>query len=313
MKYKSIEEELKVTKFRKVLEKKLEAYFEDRGYSFIDPKIFQNYDEFICSNYRIDSKKTVKVLSGQSDVYILRPDITMSILGKVLNKWDKDKLLKVYYNSKIYLNDESLNIGEYKQMGVESFGVDSLEADQEMIDMAIALMKQSEIPFILELGSSKYLDGYFKSLDLDQESEKKITELISKKNRNEMKNLEFRSSLMDNILDMQGDMDSVLTKAREFSLNEEMESALDELEALKDFFESNNLTTWIHFDLSMVPDLDYYDGIIFKGYYFESSKKILSGGRYDKLTEKLGKRVASIGFSIDMDELVRIKLEESER
>ena len=81
------------------------------------------------------------------------------------------------------------------------------------------------------------------------------------------------------------------------------------MKELRDFFEKENLKKWIHFDLSMIPDLDYYDGIIFKGYYSSSPKKIISGGRYDSLTEKFRKKVSAIGFSINMDEMIRFMIQ----
>ncbi|MEA3422448.1 MAG: ATP phosphoribosyltransferase regulatory subunit [Bacillota bacterium] len=315
MQFKSILEELEVTKFRKDVERELEDYFEDSGYCMIEPKIFQNYDEFVCSNLRTNSKKTVKVLSGDSEIYILRPDITMNILQKIFSKWEKDKPLKVYYNSKIYLNNKNYNIKELRQMGIEYLGEDSLLADQEMITMAVELMKKVDRPFILELGSSKYLDSYFEEINIDIKLENKIKNYIAKKNKHGLISLlnknGIKSILLENILSMQGDMEAVIEQARKYTLNLEMQNALKELEDLKDIFAGNKMIPYIHFDLSMVADLDYYDGIIFKGYYFQSNKKILSGGRYDRLTEKFGRKTSAIGFSIDMDEFVGLMLKEA--
>ena len=58
------------------------------------------------------------------------------------------------------------------------------------------------------------------------------------------------------------------------------------------------------FDLSMVSKLDYYDGIMLKGYFKNLYKEILSGGRYDGLTESFGRRVPAIGFTIYFDALM---------
>ena len=315
MQFKSILEELEATKFRRNVERELENYFEDKGYLMIEPKIFQSYDEFVCSNLRTNSKKTVKVISGNSEVYILRPDITMNILRKIFSKWKNDKPLKVYYNSKIYQNNEGYNIKEFRQMGIEYLGENSLSADQEIIAMATALMKKNDKPFIIELGSSKYLDSYFEKINLDINLENRIKNYIAKKNKHELISLlkknNIKSALLENILSMQGNMKTVLDQAREYTMNKEMENALKELEDLKDIFDNNRIIPYIRFDLSMIPDLDYYDGIIFKGYYFESNKKILSGGRYDRLTEKFGKKASAIGFSIDMDEFVRLMFKEA--
>ena len=56
-----------------------------------------------------------------------------------------------------------------------------------------------------------------------------------------------------------------------------------------------------------MPIINYYDGLIFKGYSI-SSPKILSGGRYDRLTEEFEMRVPAIGFMVDMDYITRIRI-----
>lgn len=55
----------------------------------------------------------------------------------------------------------------------------------------------------------------------------------------------------------------------------------------------------------MVNDLSYYSGIIFQGYVEGIPTKILSGGRYDKLMRKFGKRSGAIGFAVYLDLLDR--------
>ena len=65
-----------------------------------------------------------------------------------------------------------------------------------------------------------------------------------------------------------------------------------------------DLDKYTLFDLSMVSRLDYYDGIMLKGYFRNLYKEILSGGRYDGLTESFGRRVPAIGFTIYFDALM---------
>ena len=84
MKFLQLKDELNYTKKRKKLEREIENFFESKDYQLIDANIFQNYNEFIHLTNRIDSKNTVKVLSGNSEIFILRPDITMNILEKLL-------------------------------------------------------------------------------------------------------------------------------------------------------------------------------------------------------------------------------------
>lgn len=312
MQFRNIQEELAVTKFKKNIEREIENYFEDNGFSIIEPKMFQDYDDFLVSNLRQDSLSTVKVLGGDSKIYILRPDITINILNQVFSKWDGEPPLKVYYNSKIYRNESRGKILQQYQMGIESLGDDIYKADGEIVQMAASVMNNLGEPYILELGSSKYLDGFFNGLNISLEDKFEIKNFVAKKNRDslilKLESLKLDNTILDNIFDMQGEMEEVINMAKSYDMNEEMKSAIDSLEYLNGLLLGKNIISRVKLDLSMVPDLDYYDGIIFKGYCSSVPMKILSGGRYDKSTERYGKKVSAIGFMIDMDLVTRIRI-----
>lgn len=317
MKFLQLKDELNYTKKRKKLEREIESFFESKDYQLIDANIFQNYNEFIHLTNRIDSKNTVKVLSGNSEIFILRPDITMNILEKLLKKCSGDKRIKVYYNSKIFKYKKDMSIGEYRQIGVEYLGEELPIADQEIISMAIKLMGKNDDECILELGTSKYIDGLFSELVIDETEKNNLYKSIYYKNKSELKNCLSKSDidkdiklLFKNIFDLQGDIDTVIKLSKKYYMNNIMEQSINELTNLRDFFYENDLNKYIHFDLSMIPDLDYYDGIIFKGYNSKSYKKILSGGRYDSLTKEFGEKISAIGFSVDIDEMMKIILME---
>lgn len=312
MQFRNIREELEYTKFRKEIEREIENYFENKGFVIIEPRAFQEYDDFALSNFRQDLSRTVKVVGGDSNIYILRPDITTNILSQIFSKWEGEPPLKVYYNSKIYRNEARGKILQNYQMGIESLGDDPSTADGEICEMAISIMASLGEPYILELGSSEFLDGFFREIDLKPQDEMEIRNFIGEKNRDSLRlkleRLKLRDTILDKILDMQGNMDEVIDMVKSFHINEEMRSALDSLENLRELFSPREEFSRIKLDLSMVPDLDYYDGIIFKGYCLSAPTKIISGGRYDKSTEKYGKKIPAIGFMIDMDLVTQVRI-----
>ena len=73
-----------------------------------------------------------------------------------------------------------------------------------------------------------------------------------------------------------------------------MKKGIDQLNTISTLISKEDLDKYTLFDLSMVSKLDYYDGIMLKGYYKSLYKEILSGGRYDSLTKSFGKRVPAI-------------------
>ena len=61
----------------------------------------------------------------------------------------------------------------------------------------------------------------------------------------------------------------------------------------------------IQLDLSLVNDIDYYNGIIFRGYIRKLPGCVLAGGQYDKAMKILGKAGGAVGFAIYLDELTK--------
>ena len=54
-------------------------------------------------------------------------------------------------------------------------------------------------------------------------------------------------------------------------------------------------------DLGLVNLAEYYNGIIFRGYFRGLGEQVLSGGRYDKLLGQFGEDHCAIGFGFNVD------------
>ena len=54
-------------------------------------------------------------------------------------------------------------------------------------------------------------------------------------------------------------------------------------------------------DLGLVHEMDYYTGIMFRGYLGGAGAAILAGGRYNALCAKFGRDLPAAGFGIDVE------------
>ena len=63
----------------------------------------------------------------------------------------------------------------------------------------------------------------------------------------------------------------------------------------------------LRIDFSVVNDVRYYNGTVFKGFVKDVPVGVLSGGRYDKLLEKFGRKAGAIGFAVYLDALERME------
>ena len=66
----------------------------------------------------------------------------------------------------------------------------------------------------------------------------------------------------------------------------------------------------------MIQHLDYYTGVIFKGYIYEIGEEIVSGGRYDELIGNFGEMLPAVGLAVQVNQIegaARAKEEPYER
>jgi ATP phosphoribosyltransferase regulatory subunit len=114
------------------------------------------------------------------------------------------------------------------------------------------------------------------------------------------------SSAADKLIgltELSGGLGQALERARDLITNAEMQSAYDELLALSQKLKADGLAKNIRLDFSIVNDISYYNGIIFHGYVKKAPAPVLSGGRYDRLMERLKKKGGAIGFAVYLNEL----------
>ena len=151
----------------------------------------------------------------------------------------------------------------------------------------------------------------FVSLGISESVEKALRGCI------EGKNIHGINALVDNgitaeqakaiveIMNISGTFAEVLKLAKALCIGEGMTSALVELEQL--YAALGEYRANIRLDFSIPSNTRYYNGLIFCGYVKGVPRAVLSGGRYDKLMERMGKKgLQAIGFALYFDELERL-------
>ncbi len=316
MNFLNIEDEMKYFQKMFTLRKEIENFLFEEGYSNIEPSIFEGYDEFTSINSRINRKSTVKVLDNNSEILILSPDITTGIVNKFLPRWEQNLKLKIFYYGKTYKHN-GIGIKENREMGVEIIGEKDLNTDQYILSTAKQIISKYSNNFLLEIGNNKFLKGIMQSCSFKKEDYDNILDLLYSKNKQELKeylsNLPFRDgmSTLLNIFDLEGSFDEIIEQLDGLYVNDLMKQGIDELREIDNYMK--NVTDKITYDLSLVSELSYYDGIILRGYVNGSNKEIIKGGRYDSFTEQYGYKIPAIGFTIELDELIKVLYMEEQK
>ncbi len=97
----------------------------------------------------------------------------------------------------------------------------------------------------------------------------------------------------------------MIDAAEPLALNAAMGSALAELRTLCAALESQGQTENLKLDLSLVNDMEYYNGLVFQGYLAGSPRAVLRGGQYDPLAEQFRPGARAIGYGLYLSELDR--------
>ena len=309
MEFFKVKEELKYYQMKSKIIKKVSNLVEDLGYVMFEPDYLEDYDAFIEMNQRIKKESMIKMIEPDGSISLLRPDITTSLIKHLVPKWEDEADLKLYYSSTIFSRSTLGKIEEQKQFGVEYLGNSSLSADVEVLELVMNLCKEFKLNYKVVINNNRFLNQLFNQLKLNQFDEKELKEIISNKNAYELnrfiKRLEITNPILQNLFDLEGSISEIKEKLKGTNISKELTDALSTLNQIEEVLEKDAYSTKYTFDLSLLTQYDYYDGIIFKGFLKGVPHVILNGGRYDPLTKQFGKSIPAIGFSLQIQDFIK--------
>lgn len=290
---------------------RLESLVHKKGYIKVEPDYFEPYERFIQLNKRIKKESMVKIQSLDGSISILRPDITTNLMNLIIPIWSKGNALKIYYVTSTFRQNMNEPIIETKQFGVEYLG-GKVEGDREILYLILSIFNNLNLDFVLEIGHQKFINALFKQLNLTETKEVQLKTIINDKNQFELNKFiqtetisDDCKQLLNKFFKLEGSLDRIIKMLETIVLSSDMTDALEELRVIKNYLETEKLLDSVTFDLSSLSSYDYYNGVTFKGYVKHVPFAILSGGRYDMLTKEFGQDVPAIGFSIDLNEVLK--------
>ena len=151
-----------------------------------------------------------------------------------------------------------------------------------------------------------------KALSVSADGEKEILKCLGEKNIQGIKRIcasenadEKASEILVKTASLYGNMKKVVSALKEIDFDK-ISPYVAALEKIAAYFENSGLEERIHFDFSVIHDLSYYNGIVFKGFINTIPTGILSGGQYDGLMRKMKRNSNAIGFAVYLDLLERL-------
>lgn len=299
---------------RRNIENRLAGLFKKRGFNEVLTPCIEYADVFGFECTGIPFESMYKLVDNQGRLLVLRPDSTMPIARLAATKLSSEVPIRLYYTQDVFRMNQSMSgkSNQIVQTGVELIGAFGLRSDLELIVAAIEALDLCAIPeYKLEIGHV----GFFNALccDLEREVREKIRGYI------DCKNYASLNLLLDKLEDtpsvrtlralpkLFGGVE-VIEKAKALCENSEASQVLQYLNNLYTSLEELGQKDKIIIDLGLVHKLDYYSGVIYRGFIMGSGDTVLQGGRYDGLLSCFGKPMPATGFAVDIDSIINAML-----
>ncbi len=295
----------------------LRSLYSKYGYKQYKMRKFEEYDLYVRNKDFLISDSVITFTDTNGKLMALKPDVTLSI---VKNTKDSDgSVQKVYYDENVYrVSKGTHSYKEIKQAGLECIGDVDTYCVCEVLSLAVKSLMTISESCVVDVSDLAILFALYDYIGLSYETRKRMTSLISDKNTHEMKRLceamsvsAESTALLEELISYNGTPDEILPRLKamaerigaqaEFSEFESVVSSLDE-----------ELQSKLRIDFSVVSDINYYNGIVFKGFIDKIPDSVLSGGRYDSLMQSMSRKSKAIGFAVYIDMLERFNIKERE-
>lgn len=291
---------------KNLMAERMKNVLKSYGYRDIQTPTFEFFDIFNQDKGSLPSNQMYKFFDREGNTLVLRPDITPSIARAVSKYFSEENFsMRFSYTGNIFINNSSLQgrMKESTQMGAELIGDDSIDADAEMIALAIHLLLTAGLTeFQIDIGHVGFFKGLIEEAGMGEEKTQDLRELIENKNYFGVEAMTGNPALIQ--LPKLFGSQEILKEAKRLTSNMKALTAITQLERLYEIIGEYGLQKYVTFDLGMLTQYDYYTGVIFRGYTYGTGDAVVKGGRYDTLLQKFGKDAASVGLAVAVDELL---------
>ncbi len=302
-------EELKLKGEEKVT-MALRSLYTSYGYRPYKMSRFEEYDLYAVNKDFLVSGNVITFTDTNGKLMALKPDVTLSIVKSV--KDIKGVVSRICYDENVFrVSDKSGTFREIMQAGLECIGDIGL---MELCEVALLAQKS-----LLEISDNSMLtishlgiiEEVLKGISSEQAIEKAL-QALSSRNTAALVALaeEYPESAkaletLARLCTLKGTNEEVLQTLSGMGANG---PAVDELKTVISLLDQSR----VRIDFTSVDGLKYYNGIVLRGYVQGVPVPVLSGGRYDKLMQRMGKKSKAIGFAVYLDALERLLEDRSE-
>ena len=290
-----------VCAFKRELEARLRKLFLMNGYDEIETpgvEYFDVYKSFVAE------EELYKFTDGKGRLLCTRYDGTIPVARYAAGRNDKLPM-RLSYIENMYRagqNGGGKQSG-FTQAGVELLGASGSRSDAEVLALAIkSALELGLTDLQVSVGQVQFFKGLSRQLGLSGEAISKVKAAISNRDSVTVEKLELSREDKDTLLMIteSGGTYETIDNMLPRITDEGAKEALGNIKEILDIMDRYGYLKYVSVDLGLIDSIDYYTGVVFKGYTYEVGFPVFGGGRYDDVSKTFGKDMAAVGFSISL-------------
>ncbi|MPM00898.1 ATP phosphoribosyltransferase regulatory subunit [bioreactor metagenome] len=302
--------EQKTPKTLESLAGELRELYRSYGYARYKVGRFEEYELYLRNKKFLASEQVLTFSDTNGKLMALKPDITLSIVKNV--KAD-GRTHKVFYTETVYRVPKNAGgFREIPQTGLECIGQVDDYTMAEVLMLAARSLATISSSYSLDVSDIGILSGVLAGEPVGPEDLARVFAVLGEKNAHGLSALASElglssktEQLLKSLMNASGPLEATLDTVERLSLPESCAEPLKSLRRIARSMAAYGIEN-INLDFSVVNDMDYYSGLIFRGFVEGAPSGVLAGGRYDPLMTRMGKQGEAIGFAVYLDQLERL-------
>lgn len=280
----------------------LRRLYSSHGYKKYSMSKFEPLEFYSSNKAFLEDDRVVTFSDFSGRLMALRPDVTLSIVKNAVRSGES----RVCYCENVYRGKKgSPAVEEIKQAGLEHIGAIDAATQCTVVSLAADSLKLISDKWVLDVSHLGFADAALNEAGCSEELRSEIVSCIASKAPHGILKLcaengiaETSANKLAALAELSGPINEVLDRIDRISTPPYTDAYILELKELSASLRSSGTDGGINLDFSVVNDMNYYNGIVFRGYADGLPVCALSGGRYDRLVKKFGINAGGLGFAV---------------
>lgn len=287
------------------LTRKLDGLYGTYGYESYTMSKFEEYELYLRNKDFLLSDRILTFTDTDGKLMALKPDVTLSIIKNTRDV--PETLQKMHYRETVYRPGNS-GFREIMQVGLECMGQVDDYCILEVLMLAVKSLRTISNRWVLDISHLGLLSRLLDACGLEGESRRRVTEAIGSKNAHTVRTVcaacGVSGESLAELARLSGKAEKAIPALRRIFGDA---PELAQLQTLLAALDAVGCGDCVNVDFSVINDMRYYNGIVFRGFVEGVPGGVLSGGQYDGLMAKMNRKAKAIGFAVYPDLLDRLE------